>query len=117
MPFEATGGGEMDLQEVRDLVVIIFGGIGVITFFAILVVTLVLGIALRGLIGALRQALQERVDPLLLSARETADNVRGATTFIADTVVNPIIRAYSIYAGLRRGLAILAGWGRRKGSH
>ncbi|HLB29284.1 MAG TPA: hypothetical protein VJM69_04035 [Dehalococcoidia bacterium] len=104
----------MDLQEVRDLIIIIFGALGSIAFLAFLAVTLAVGIAVRSLIGNVQQTLQSGVNPLLASAQDTANSVRGATRFITDTAVAPVIRLYSFYAGLRRGLGVLTGLRRRK---
>jgi len=53
------------------------------------------------------------LSPTLDSARQVVDDIRGTTSFIADTTVSPIIRLYGLVTGLRRGLMALAGLGRR----
>jgi len=57
--------------------------------------------------------LKTEVTPLLQAARQTVDNVRGTATFVTAVVVNPIIRVYSFFSGLRRFLAVLLRLGRR----
>lgn len=107
----------MDLQELRDLIIIIFGITGIVMLFVALVVTLVLGLATRSLIGTVQTLLQGEVTPVLESARQTLDSVRGTTTFVANTTVSPIIRAYGVIAGARRVVGVLTGLtGRRRQS-
>lgn len=107
----------MDLQELRDLIIIIFGITGIVMLFVALVVTLVLGLAARSLIGTVQTLLQGEVTPVLESARQTLDSVRGTTTFVANTTVSPIIRAYGVIAGARRVVGVLTGLtGRRRQS-
>ena len=103
----------MSLQEVRDLVIIIAGGIGILMLLAGLVVTVVLGVAARALLGAARRLIQDEVTPVVESARETVEGVRGTSSFITETLVSPIIRLYGLFKGLRRFLAILGGFARR----
>lgn len=105
----------MDLQELRDLVIVIFGIAAIVTLFVALVMTLVLGLAARALVATVQNLLRGEVTPLLESVRQATDNVRGTTTFIADTTVAPIIRAYSVLAGTRRVVGVLMGLaGRRR---
>jgi hypothetical protein len=107
----------MDLQELRDLIIIIFGITGIVMLFVALVVTLVVGLATRSLIGTVQTLLRGEVTPILDSARQTLDNARGTTTFVANTTVSPIIRAYGVVAGVRRVVGVLTGLtGRRRRS-
>jgi hypothetical protein len=99
----------MDLQELRDLVIVIFGITGIVMLFVALVVILVLGLATRSLIGTVQTLLQGEVTPVLESARQTLDSVRGTTTFVATTTASPIIRAYGVIAGARRVVGVLTG--------
>jgi hypothetical protein len=41
------------------------------------------------------------------------DNVQGTVTFMSETTVTPVVRAYGFYAGVRRGLGVLSGLGQR----
>jgi len=103
----------MDLQDIRDLVIIITGCLMALVLIVTFVMVLVVGIATRGLIGVTKGVVKGQLSPALDSARQVADDVRGTTSFIADTTVSPIIRLYGLVAGLRRGLMALAGLGRR----
>jgi hypothetical protein len=105
----------MDLQELRDLIIIIFGITGIVMLLVALVVTLVVGLATRSLIGTVQTLLQGEVTPILESARQSLDNVRGTTTFVAGTAVSPIIRAYGVIAGARRVMGVLTGLTGRRG--
>ncbi|MDI6857832.1 MAG: hypothetical protein QME71_05915 [Dehalococcoidia bacterium] len=103
----------MDLQEVRDLIIIICGAMSILVLFVTLVVVLVVGLSARGLISVAQSMLQQQLSPTLDSARQAVDNVRGATAFVTDTAVSPIIRLYGLFTGLRRGLMSLLGFTRR----
>lgn len=103
----------MSLQEVRDLVIIIAGAIGILLLFAALVITVVVGVATRALIGAARHLIRDEVTPVVESARDTVEGVRGTSSFITETLVSPVIRLYGLFKGIRRFLAILTGFARR----
>ena len=104
----------MNLQELRDLVIVIVGSLSIVFLFVLLIATVVLAVAARMLIVTANGVLKTEVTPLLQSARQTVDNVRGTATFIADTAVSPIIRVYSMFSGIVRFLSVLAGLGRRR---
>jgi hypothetical protein len=103
----------MNLQDIRDLVIIIAGCLTALVLIVTLVMVLVVGIAARGLIGVTKGIMKGQLSPTLDSARQVVDDIRGTTSFIADTTVSPIIRLYGLVTGLRRGLMALAGLGRR----
>lgn len=105
----------MNLQEGRDVVIIVAGSLTILVLLALLVLTLVLGVAARMLLSALQTLLKEEVTPLLGSARHTVQRVHGTTTFVGETAVAPIIRVYGAVAGTRRAMAVLSGLaGRRR---
>jgi hypothetical protein len=90
--------------------VIIFMGIAVAAFFFVaLVVTLVLGFLARTLMRRTLTLIDENVKPLLGTAKETADHVKGTTTFVSQAAVAPIVRTYGVVAGVRRAASVLAG--------
>jgi hypothetical protein len=103
----------MSLQEVRDLVIIIAGAIAILMLFIGLVLTIVIGVATRALIGAVRHLINDQVAPVVESARGTAENVRGTSSFITETIVSPIIRLYGFIMRIRRVLSVLIGFVRR----
>jgi hypothetical protein len=104
----------MNLQDVRDWVIIISGSLMVLVLFVTLIMVLVVGIAARGLIGVTKGVVKQQLSPTLDSARQVVDDIRGTTSFIADTTVSPIIRLSGRVTGIRRGLMGLAGLGRRR---
>jgi hypothetical protein len=66
---------------------------------------LVVGLALIVLIVQLARLinlLQNEVRPILESTSETAHTLRGTATFLSDNLVQPVIRANSYMAALRR---------------
>jgi hypothetical protein len=97
------------VETFRDWV-IIFMGIAVAAFFVVaLVMTVVLGLLVRALLSKANNVLDDNVKPLLGSAKDTADNVRGTTSYISGAVVTPVIRAYGVVAGVRRAASVIAG--------
>jgi hypothetical protein len=96
------------LQDVRDVTIIAFTIAGTVLFLAAIVVTVVVGVAATGAFRAARRLIDEGVKPMV-------SNVRGTVTFISDTTVSPIIRAYGFVSGVRRGLGVLSGLAQRGG--
>ena len=105
----------MSLDNVRDIVIIVAGSLAVLVLVAVLVVTVVLGLASRALLSTLRSLLKDDLGPLLDSAQQTVRTVRGTTTFIGEKAVSPVIRVYGIVAGARRAAGVVTGVvGRRR---
>ncbi len=105
----------MSLDNVRDIVIIVAGSLAVLVLLAVLVITVVLGLASRALLSTLRSLLKDDLGPLLDSAQQTVQTVRGTTAFMGEKAVSPIIRVYGIVAGARRAAGVVTGVvGRRK---
>jgi len=102
-----------NLQEIRDIAIIVSSGLAVILFILLIVFTLVVGTATRALLSTIRTMLRTEVSPLLDSARQTVQNVQGTTVFVSENAVRPIIRIYGIIAAFRRAFAVLMGFVRR----
>lgn len=105
----------MSLEEVRDIVIIVYGAMGVLLMLVFVIVSVLLWLAVRGLTRAIRALLDDPVRPTLEEVQRTAQNVRGTTEFIADTAVHPLIRVVAAVRGVRRGISTVAGL-RRRGS-
>jgi hypothetical protein len=105
----------MSLEDLRDLIIVIWGILGIVFLAVAIVLGIVVGISARGLIGTVRGLLRDDVQPTLRSARQTVDSIRGTTSFVADTAVAPVIRVYGIISGIRRFLSVLIGFGKRRG--
>lgn len=87
---------------VRDLMII-----------AMAVVSFLTGLFLLALvyqIAMLTQLLRDEIKPLLESANETMNVLRGTTAFMSDNLVEPTIKASSTVAGARRILKVLMDW-------
>ena len=106
----------MSLEELRDLVIVIWGVLGIIFLAVALVLAIVLGLTARGLMATIRTLLEEDLQPAIRSARQTVDSIRGTTSFVADTAVAPVIRVYGIVSGARRFTSTLGGFRKRRGS-
>ena len=105
----------LSLADARDMVVIVYGVIGIVFFFVGLIVMLVVGFTVKGLVGSVRELLDESVKPTVDSIKGAADTIRGTTEFVGRTAVAPIVRTYGMAAGLKKGLGVLAGFNKRRG--
>lgn len=104
---------DVTLDEVRDIVIIAYGVMGVMLLFTMMIAVVGFLLIARELVRMLRELLDDPVRPILNEARDTARNVRGASEFIADSTVHPLIRAISAIRGVRRGISTLVRAGRR----
>jgi len=83
-----------------------------ISIIVLALVTGVIGLFLIILIFQLQSLtalLRDEIKPILDSANQTANTVRGTTTFVSDAVVTPMIRVASVAAGVTRTLRVLTG--------
>ena len=87
------------LTSVRDLAIILLA----LESLVIGVVLVVLILEIRNLAKLLR----EEIKPILDSADETARTVRGTTSFVSETFVNPMIRVSSFASGVMQALRVL----------
>jgi hypothetical protein len=88
-----------------------------ISIIALALVTVIIGLFLIVLIFQLQSLivlLRDEVKPILDSANETANTVRGTTTFVSDAVVTPMIQVASFVAGVGQTFRTLRGTGRRR---
>lgn len=80
--------------------------------------SLIIGVLLILLILQMRglaRMLQEEVQPILESAKETATTVRGTTVFVSDTFIKPLIKAAGYASAANRVMNVLARRKRRRG--
>ena len=87
----------MDIEQVRDIAVIVLAVLNIIWLVALLVIAL---------------AFYKKVVPMLNSVQTTVQNVQATTTFVAETTVHPIIRALSFIAGMKAAANIVMGKGK-----
>lgn len=55
-------------------------------------------------IWRLVRLLEKEIKPLLDSANDTVNTMRGTTTFVSENVVSPVVRVHSWIAGVRGGI-------------
>jgi hypothetical protein len=99
----------LSLQDARDIIIIAAGSLAILILIALFVTTVVLGLAVRTLLGVIQGLLRDEATPLLHSGRETLGRVKGTATFVSETTAGPIIRAYGLVAGARRFIGVLSG--------
>ena len=99
----------MSLEQLRDIVVIVYGVMGVVLMLALATAVFGLWFAVRALSRALRALIDDSVRPTLEDVHRTVQNVRGSTEFFADTAVHPLIRVVALGRGIRRGVATVTG--------
>ncbi len=90
------------LQDLRDVTIVAVGIAGTLLFLVAIIVTIVVGVTAVGAFRAIRRLVDDNVKPMIT-------NVQGTVTFVSDTTVSPIIRAYSLYTGVRRGMGVFSG--------
>jgi len=86
-------------ETIRDIVIVFMAG-----------EALVIGLALVLLIvqlARLTALLQNEIRPILTSTQETLDTVRGTTAFLGNNLVDPVIKANSSLAAVRRAIDLL----------
>ena len=88
-----------ELASVRDFAIILLA----LESLVIGVVLVVVSLEIRSLAKLLR----EEIKPILDSANETARTVRGTTSFVSETFVNPMIRVSSLASGFLQALRML----------
>jgi hypothetical protein len=101
------------LADFRDVIVIIYGIIGIIFFFVAIVITVALGLTAKGLIKNVNSLIDDSVKPALSSVQDVANTVRGTTDFVGRTTVAPIAKAYGMFAGVKKGASVLSGLKKR----
>ena len=104
---------DVTMDEVRDIVIIAYGVMGVLLLFTMMVAVVGFVLIARELVRILRELIDDPVRPILNEARDTARNVRGTSEFIADSTVHPLIRTISAVRGVRRGISALVRASRR----
>ena len=103
------GAPAMSLEQLRDIVVIVYGVMGVVLMLALAIAAFGLWFAVRALSRAVRALLNDPVRPTLEEVHRTVQNVRGSTEFFVDTAVHPLIRVVALGRGIRRGVATITG--------
>ncbi|MBI1886315.1 MAG: hypothetical protein HYS09_08415 [Chloroflexi bacterium] len=104
------------LQDLRDVTIVAFTIAGTVMFLLSIIAALIAITVLlyaRAALSNLNKTVRGNLQPTLEDLRESVENIRGASAFVAEHAVTPVIRVYSIFAGLRRFLRVLSGVMRR----
>lgn len=99
----------MDLADLRDIVVIVYGVLGILLFLILIGLAVAIFLILRQIKRLLSDVVKESVRPTLDEVNQTVQNVRGASEFVVDRAVHPVIRVLSVGRGLKRGAGALTG--------
>ena len=92
---------------IRDIAIILLA----VESLVIGVILIVLALQIRGL----TKMLEEEIQPILESTKETATTVRGTTVFLSNTFVKPMINAVGYASAANRVMSVLARGKRRIG--
>ncbi len=83
---------------IRDIVIIVWGVLGILVFLVVILVALSIFRALK---------------PILSNVRGTTGEVRTATRLVTDAIIRPAVPVISFYTGIRQGFRVLRRFGRR----
>ena len=86
-------------ETLRDVAIILLALEGFLIGMALIVLIVQL--------ARLTVLLENEVKPILESTNETINTLRGTTTFLSDNLADPVIRANSAAAAVRRALQLL----------
>ena len=104
---------DIRLDEVRDVVIILYALMGILFFLVGIIVALGVFFALHALVGAGRGVFEESLKPGIDEVSEMVHTVRGGVEFATDNAVSPVIRVVAVARGVRRGLDAVTGFARR----
>ncbi len=99
----------MSLENLRDIVVIVYGVMGIVLMLGLCIAAFGLWFAIRALSASVQDLIKDPIKPTLQEFQKTAQNVRGTSEFVADSAVHPLIRVMSIGRGIRKGVSTVAG--------
>ncbi len=104
----------MSLADLRDVVVIVYGVMGIILMLALTIAAFGLWFAVRALSRVLQDLINDPIKPTLQEVQQTVQQVRSTTEFLSDTAVHPVVRVVAISRGVKRGIASVTGFRRGK---
>ena len=99
----------MSLEQLRDIVIVVYGVVGILLIAVLIMVAVGLLLSVRALTKVVKDLVNDPIRPILGEVQATAPEIRGTTEFIADSAVHPIIRVMAAGKGIKRGLAVLTG--------
>jgi hypothetical protein len=97
------------MESARDLVIIIWGVLSILTLAVVLLIALFIGLSVKNLVNTVNELVNTSIKPAIETSQQSVANVTGTTQFLGDTIVSPIIRVISFFAGVRRFLGVFTG--------
>lgn len=101
------------LEATRDVIVIIWGVFSIIAFGLLIILLYSIWRGVKDLIKTVQTIAKDDVHQMIVTSQQSLNNITGTARFMSDTVVSPVVKAYGVVAGVRRGLAVFTGVTRR----
>jgi hypothetical protein len=95
----------MSLETLRDLVIVVYGIMGILLFLVLIAVAVVLLLGVRRLMRVSQDVIEDPIRPALADLRESASSVRAASEFWADNAVSPLVKVMAAGRGVKRGVS------------
>lgn len=99
----------MSLEQLRDIVIVVYGVVGILLIAVLIMVAIALLLSVRALTRVIKDLVNDPIRPILGEVQAAAHDIRGTTEFIADRAVHPLIRVMAAGKGIKHGLAVVAG--------
>ncbi len=93
----------MNISELRDLIIVIWGIIGIIASTVLTILLVVLMFSILRYMKPLVEALQVTLDKV----NTTVSKVQEITNYAGDNVIKPLIHLASVIQGASRGFRII----------
>jgi hypothetical protein len=93
----------------RDWAIIFLAIVNMVYLIILIVMVVVLGFLVRLLLKKTIVIVDENVKPTLDSVKGTVVNVKGTSEYVSEAAVKPIVRAYGVFAGVRRFASVITG--------
>lgn len=98
----------LSVEEVRDYSIIVFCILGAILFFFSVFFTIAIGWTTWGVVRRVQRILKENVQPAAVNVKAASDNIRGTVSYVSDTAVKPVVKAYGFAAGARSFVGVVS---------
>jgi len=105
----------LSLADVRDVFIILYGIAGILMFLLVGVGTFVLIMQVKKLVKKVDGVVDETVRPTLASVKEAAEVITGTTEFVGGTTIRPVVKAYGVFAGMKKAASVATNFGAKKG--
>jgi hypothetical protein len=99
----------MSLEQLRDIVIVVYGVVGILLIAVLIMVAIALLVSVRALTRVIKDLVNDPIRPILGEVQATAREIRGTSEFVADSAVHPLIRVMAAGRGIKRGLAVVTG--------